>query len=63
VVLPKRKEMRPMEGLSLVLAPGTGRLIGAILLLAVAAASVAYGWLREKRSQAMAERMPLKKAA
>ncbi len=52
-----------MEGLSLVLAPGTGRLIGAILLLAVAAAIVAYEWLRDKRSQAMAERMPLKKAA
>lgn len=52
-----------MEGLSLALASGTGGLIGGILLLAVAVAIVAYGWVREKRSQAMAERMPLKKAA
>ncbi len=52
-----------MEGLSLELASGTGGLIGGILLLAVAAAVVAYDWLREEQSRAKAEPMTLKKAA
>lgn len=63
VVPPNRKERRPTEGLSLALASGTGGLIGGILILAVAAAIVAYDWLREEQSRAKAEFMTLKKAA
>ncbi len=52
-----------MEGLFLQSVPGVGLLVGGIVLLAVAAAAVVYGWYREERSRATAEREPLKKAA
>lgn len=52
-----------MEGLFLQSVPGVGSLVGGILLLAMVAAAVVFGWRHETRSRATTEREPLKKAA
>ena len=52
-----------MEGLLVESLPVTGSLIGAILILAMLVATIAYAWLQEERPHRTAEGRTLKRAA
>lgn len=52
-----------MEGLVLQFVPSLASLVAGILILAIVAVAVAYGWRQETRSHATTEREPLRKAA